>query len=48
MNRPYGRKQYLDIIKVLREADPLYGVSTDIIVGFPCETEEDLGTALNP
>ena len=46
MNRPYGRKQYLDIIKVLREADPLYGVSTDIIVGFPCETEEDLGDSI--
>lgn len=46
MNRPYGRKEYLDIVSVLREADPLYGVSTDIIVGFPCEREEDLNDSI--
>ena len=46
MNRPYGRKEYLDIVSVLREADPLYGVSTDIIVGFPCESEEDLNDSM--
>lgn len=46
MNRPYGRKEYLDIVSVLREADPLYGVSTDIIVGFPCESEEDLNDSI--
>ena len=41
MNRPYDVKDYLDIVKVLRDCDPLYGISTDIIVGFPQETEED-------
>lgn len=41
MNRPYDRQQYLDIVKVLREADPVYGLSTDIIVGFPGEKEPD-------
>ena len=41
MNRPYDRKAYLKIVSVLREADPYYGLSTDIIVGFPGEKEAD-------
>lgn len=41
MNRPYDRDEYLDIVKVLRENDPYYGISTDIIVGFPGEKESD-------
>lgn len=41
MNRPYGRKEYMDIVRVLREFDPDYGISTDIIVGFPGEKERD-------
>lgn len=41
MNRPYNRSEYMDIVKVLREADPLYGISTDIIVGFPGEKDKD-------
>lgn len=41
MNRPYDRKQYLDIVKALRSFDPFYGISTDIIVGFPGEKEAD-------
>ncbi len=41
MNRPYDRKAYLEIVSVLREADPYYGLSTDIIVGFPGEKEAD-------
>ena len=41
MNRPYDRAEYLEIVRVLREFDPLYGISTDIIVGFPGEKEKD-------
>ncbi len=41
MNRPYDRDEYLEIVKVLREHDPRYGISTDIIVGFPGEKEAD-------
>ena len=46
MNRPYGQQDYLDIVEVLRKCDPLYGISTDIIVGFPQESEEDFEDSL--
>ena len=41
MNRRYTREHYLEIIDKLREACPDIALSTDIIVGFPGETEED-------
>lgn len=41
MNRKYTREQYLAIIKKVRERIPEIVLSTDIIVGFPGETNED-------
>lgn len=47
MNRRYDRAEYLKIVEALREADENYGVTTDIIVGFPGETEEDFQDSLD-
>ncbi len=47
MNRPYSREDYLDIVRVLKEEDPDYGISTDIIAGFPGETEDDFAESLD-
>jgi tRNA-2-methylthio-N6-dimethylallyladenosine synthase len=41
MNRGYTRAQYLDLVAALRDAEPALAFSTDIIVGFPGETEAD-------
>lgn len=41
MNRPYSLNEYKKIVSVLRKFDPLYGISTDIIVGFPGEKDMD-------
>lgn len=46
MNRHYDRQAYLEIVKTLRDFDPGYGITTDIIVGFPGEQPEDFADSL--
>jgi len=41
MNRGYTRARYLDLIAELRDTVPDIALSTDLIVGFPGETDED-------
>ncbi|MDR3249075.1 MAG: tRNA (N6-isopentenyl adenosine(37)-C2)-methylthiotransferase MiaB, partial [Treponema sp.] len=42
MNRRYTREQYLSLVRNIRAALPGISLSTDILIGFPGETEEDL------
>ena len=46
MHRGYTREKFLGIIKKLRAAKPEIGITTDIIVGFPGETEQDFEETL--
>ncbi len=41
MNRPYSRERYLEIVSALRAVRPDMYFSTDVIVGFPGETDEE-------
>lgn len=47
MNRPYTRDKYLKIVDMFRNRVPDGALSTDIIVGFPGETEEDFAATLS-
>jgi tRNA-2-methylthio-N6-dimethylallyladenosine synthase len=47
MHRGYTREKYIGIIQKLRRARPGIGITTDIIVGFPGETEEDFEQTLS-
>lgn len=47
MNRKYDRKRYFSLVEKLRDAVPDIAISTDIIVGFPGETEKDFEDTLD-
>jgi tRNA-2-methylthio-N6-dimethylallyladenosine synthase len=47
MHRGYTRERFVTIVEKLRQARSTIGITTDIIVGFPGETEEDFEQTLS-
>jgi len=47
MNRKYTPKEFSEVLKAIRNALPDASVTTDVIVGFPGETEEDFNDSLS-
>jgi tRNA-2-methylthio-N6-dimethylallyladenosine synthase len=47
MNRGYSREDYLNLVKKLRQAAPDVILGTDLIVGFPGETEEEFADTVD-
>lgn len=46
MNRPYTQKDFQDRVRDIRQAVPNIAITTDLMVGFPGETEEDFKESL--
>ncbi|MEE6248890.1 MAG: tRNA (N6-isopentenyl adenosine(37)-C2)-methylthiotransferase MiaB [Bdellovibrionota bacterium] len=47
MNRRYTREEYLEKVKMIKDTIPGVSLSTDIIVGFPGETDQDFADTLS-
>jgi len=47
MNRPYTQKYYLNLIKKIRQEIPDIKITTDIIIGFPTETDKEFEETVN-
>jgi tRNA-2-methylthio-N6-dimethylallyladenosine synthase len=47
MNRKYTRDEYMEKVRMIRSALPELGLSSDLIVGFPGETEEDFQDSMS-
>lgn len=47
MNRGYTRERYIEVVTKLRAADPHVVIGTDIIVGFPGETDDEFADTLD-
>jgi tRNA-2-methylthio-N6-dimethylallyladenosine synthase len=47
MHRGYTRERYMEVIRKLRAVQPEMGITTDLIVGFPGETQSDFDETLS-
>ncbi|MBQ8302230.1 MAG: tRNA (N6-isopentenyl adenosine(37)-C2)-methylthiotransferase MiaB [Clostridia bacterium] len=47
MNRTYSREKYLDVALALKKAIPEIALSTDVIIGFPGESDEDFADTMD-
>lgn len=47
MNRPYNSTMYMDAVQRLKKVDSLFNFTTDIIAGFPGETDAEFEDTLN-
>ncbi len=47
MNRRYTKEQYMELVRKIKEAMPDISLTTDIIVGFPGETEADFNDTMD-
>ena len=47
MGRPYTPEAYAETVRALRAIDPLFSITTDVIVGFPGESEADFNESLD-